>query len=52
MTASKVDQVVDFDPQAIGNAAKELDANAHLACLDLPYMGLIASHHESELPLR
>lgn len=50
--ALEVDQVLDFDPQAVGNAAEKLNTHAHLACFYLPYMRLIAANHECELSLR
>lgn len=51
MTALEVDEILDLDAEAIGDAAQQIDTDADLAGLDLPDMRLIASYHERELAL-
>lgn len=50
-SALEVNQVIDLDAEAVGNAAEQFDADADLSCFDLPDVGLVASDHQRQLAL-
>lgn len=47
----KINQVFYLDAEAVGDAAKQFDADADMSCLDLPDVGLVASDHQHQLAL-